>query len=258
VKRVVLLVLCCSGAISAQSELPAQLRNIGVDQKLNSSIPLDLSVRDESGAQVKIGEYFGQRPVVLSLVYYKCPMLCDLVLNGMLRAFRTISLDAGKEFEVVTVSFDPRETPALASAKKASYIQKYRRPTGAAGWHFLTADPETIQRLAAAVGFRYAYDAKSDQFVHASAIMVLTPDGRLSRYFYGVEYPPRDLRLGLVEASERKIGNPVDQILLFCFHYDPATGKYGLLITRVIRIAGTLTVFAMIAGIFILSRRKTS
>ena len=254
--RTALLSLCCAAAALAQPALPAPLRNIGVDQKLNALLPLELVLRDESGAQVKIGDYFGTRPVVLSLVYYKCPMLCDLVLNGMLRAFRTISLDAGKDFEVVTISFDPRETPALAAAKKASYIEKYRRPSGATGWHFLTADQGTIQRIAEAVGFRYTYDQETDQFVHASAIMVLTPDGRLSRYFYGVEYPPRDLRLGLVEASQHRIGNPVDQSLLFCFHYDPATGKYGLLITRAVRIAGTLTVFAMIAGIFLLSRRK--
>jgi protein SCO1 len=254
--RTITLILCWAAAMSAQSELPAQLRNIGVDQKLNATVPPDLIMRDESGAQVRIGDYFGKRPIILSLVYYKCPMLCDLVLNGMLRAMRTISLDAGKDFEVVTVSFDPRETPALAYAKKASYIEKYRRPTGAAGWHFLTADQESIQRLAETVGFKYAFDEKANQFVHASAIMVLTPDGKLSRYFYGVEYPPRDLRLGLIEASQRKIGNPVDQILLFCFHYDPATGKYGLLITRVMRITGTFFVFAMIAGIVLLNRRK--
>ena len=255
--RAALLLLWCVASAVAQPALPAPLRNIGVDQKLNELIPLDVLVRDESGAQVRIGEYFRTRPVVFSLVYYKCPMLCDLVLNGMLRAFRSISLDAGKDFEVVTLSFDPRETPALATAKKANYIEKYRRATGAAGWHFLTADQEAIQQLASAAGFRYAYDDKANQFVHASAIMVLTPDGRLSRYFYGVEFPPRDLRLGLVEASQGRIGNPVDQVLLFCFHYDPVTGKYGLLITRVIRIAGTLTVFAMIAGIFLLGRRKT-
>jgi protein SCO1 len=258
VTRTLLLLLCCSAAVLAEPELPPQLRNIGIDQKLNTLIPLDLNVRDESGAQLKLGEYFGKRPVVLSFVYYKCPMLCDMVLNGMLRAFRAISLDPAKDFEIVTISFDPRETPALALAKKANYLEKYRRPSGAAGWHFLTADQDSIERLASAVGFRYRYDPKTDQFVHASGIMVLTPEGRLSRYFYGVEYPPRDLRLGIIEASERKIGNPVDRILLFCFHYDPSTGRYGLLITRIVRIAGTLTVFAMITGIVLLSRRKQS
>jgi protein SCO1/2 len=257
--RALSLLILCTLALPAQPVLPAQLRDIGVDQKLNALLPFDIVVRDESGRKAAIGEYFGKRPVVLSLVYYKCPMLCDLVLNGMLRAFRTISLDAGKDFEVVTVSFDPHDTQAIASAKKANYLAKYGRPVGAAGWHFLTADQPEIQRLAAAVGFRYAYDEKAKQFIHASAIMVLTPDGHLSRYFYGVEYPPRDLRLALVESSRFRIGNPVDQILLFCFHYDPLTGRYGLLITRTIRIAGVLTVLTLIGGIVFLSRkpRKT-
>jgi protein SCO1 len=251
----VLLLLCFGLAVHAQSTLPTQLRNIGVDQKLNALLPLDAIVSDESGKQVAIGKYFGKRPVIFSLVYYKCPMLCNLVLNGMLRTFRAISLDAGKDFEVVTVSFDPGDTPAIASAKKAEYLAKYGRPASAAGWHFLTADDSEIQRLAAAVGFRYTYDETSQQFIHASAIMVLTPDGHLSRYFYGVEYPPRDLRLALVESSNFRIGNPVDQILLFCFHYDPSTGRYGLLITRVVRLAGILTVFALIGGIFFLARK---
>jgi protein SCO1 len=254
--RAVLLLLCYSLALCAQSTMPAQLRDIGVDQKLNASLPLDAIVSDESGKQVAIGEYFSKRPVIFSLVYYKCPMLCNLVLNGMLRAFRALSLDAGRDFEVVTVSFDPGDTPAIASAKKAEYLAKYGRPASAQGWHFLTADESEIQRLAAAVGFRYSYDDNSQQFIHASAIMVLTPDGHLSRYFYGVEYPPRDLRLALVESSNFRIGNPVDQILLFCFHYDPSTGRYGLLITRVVRFAGMLTVLAIVGGILFLTKKQ--
>jgi protein SCO1 len=253
--RAILLFLCVGLSIHAESTMPAQLRDIGVDQKLNSLVPADISLKDESGRRVALAEYFGKRPVVLSLVYYKCPMLCNLVLNGMLRAFRAISLEAGKDFEVVTVSFDPRDTPAIAAAKKAEYLAKYGRPAAAEGWHFLTAEQSDIQRLAASVGFRYAYDDKSQQFIHASAIMVLTPDRRLSRYFYGMEYSPRDLRLALVESSHLRIGNPVDQILLFCFHYDPSTGRYGLLITRTIRVAGILTVLTLVGGILLLSRK---
>jgi protein SCO1 len=254
--RPLLLLLCCGLAVRAQSTMPAQLRDIGVDQKLNSVVPADIHVIDESGRRVAIGEYFGERPVILSLVYYKCPMLCNLVLNGMLRAFRAISLEAGKDFDVVTVSFDPRDTPAVAAEKKKEDLAKYGRPAAAAGWHFLTADESDIQRLASSVGFRYTYDDESQQFIHASAIMVLTPDRRLSRYFYGVEYSPRDLRLALVESSNFRIGTPVDQILLFCFHYDPSTGRYGLLITRTIRFAGILTVLALAGGILLLSRNS--
>lgn len=252
-----LLLLCvgCAFSLQAQPAMPSQLRNIGIDQKLNTSLPLDTRVYDESGREATLGEYFRGKPVVLALVYYKCPMLCDLVLNGMLRAFRTLSLDAGRDFDVVTVSFDPNDTPAIASEKKANYLKKYGRPAAADGWHFLTASEAEIQRLTNSVGFRYAYDEKAKQFIHASAIMVLTPEARLSRYFYGVEYPPRDLRLALVEASNFRIGNPVDQVLLFCFHYDPATGKYGLLITRMIRLGGILTVLALITGILFLNRK---
>jgi protein SCO1 len=240
----------------AQTGLPAVLRDVGIDQRLNQQVPLDLSFRDESGRIAPLREYFGSKPVILTLVYYQCPMLCTLVLNGVLQSLRKIQMNVGEQFEVVTVSFDPRETPELAAAKKKSYIQRYGRPGAARGWHFLTGDEASIAQLTRAVGFRYAYDSKSGQYAHASAIMVLTPQGRLARYFYGVEYQPRDVRLALVEASANRIGNAADQVLLFCFHYDPATGKYGLAILNVLRAACLATVVAMGALFWFLSRRR--
>ena len=204
-----------------------------------------------------MSEFFSKdRPVILSLVYYNCPMLCTQVLNGLLRSLKEQSLVPGKDFEVLTVSIDPTEWPALASAKHDLYTGIYARPGAAEGWHFLTGEDPQIKQLTHAIGFRYAYDPGSKQFAHASAIFILTPDGKISRYFYGIQYPERDLRLGLVEASHGKIGTPVDQILLFCYHYDPVTGKYGLLISRVIKAAGLATVLAIGALVFILGRRE--
>jgi protein SCO1 len=228
---------------------PELLKDVGIDQKLNDEIPLDLTFRDEHGQTVELAQYFGSKPVILTLVYYNCPMLCTQVLNGLDRSLKQIPLDIGKDFNVVTVSIDPTEYPVLAEAKQAMYTGMYGRPGAAAGWHFLTGEQPQIKQLAQSVGFRYAYDPDSKQFAHASVIMVLTPEGRISRYFYGIQYPERDLRLGLVEASEGKISSAVDQILLFCYHYDPHTGKYGLLISRVIQLAGGLTV--LIGGIFL-------
>jgi protein SCO1/2 len=248
-KRTAMVVLA-AGALAAQTALPPQLRDVGIDQRLNARVPLELGFRDESGAPVALRSYFGRRPVVLALVYYECPMLCTMVLNGLLKSLRAINLDAGRDFEVVTVSFDPSETHELAAAKKQSYVERYSRPTAAAGWHFLTGEEEAIRKLTQAVGFRYKYDPATNQFAHASAIMVLTPDGRLARYLYGIEYAPRDLRLALVEAAAGKIGTAVDQVLLYCFHYDPATGKYSLLIMNIIRAAGAATVVAL--GLFML------
>jgi protein SCO1 len=228
---------------------PELLKDVGVDQKLNDEIPLDLTFRDEHGATVELARYFGSKPVILTLVYYNCPMLCTQVLNGLDRTLKLIPMSIGKDFNVVTVSIDPTERPVLAEAKQAMYTGMYGRPGAAEGWHFLTGDQPQIEALAQAVGFRYAYDSESKQFAHASVIMVLTPEGKLSRYFYGIQYPERDLRLGLVEASQGKISSPVDAILLFCYHYDPHTGKYGLLISRVIQLSGALTV--LIGGIFL-------
>lgn len=229
---------------------PAMLREVGIDQNLSAPLPLDLSFQDETGQAVPLRQYFGKKPVVLAFVYYECPMLCTQVLNGLLESMRTLSFDVGKEFDVITVSFDPNETPKLAADKKASYLKQYERAGAAQGWHFLTGDSAAIRQLTDAVGFRYKYDAATDQFAHASGIMVITPEGKIARYFFGIEYPARDLRLALVEASENKIGSPVDALLLYCFHYDPMTGKYGLVIMNVLRVAGAATVIAL--GTFML------
>ncbi|HWF89857.1 MAG TPA: SCO family protein [Pyrinomonadaceae bacterium] len=244
---------------TSSSGLPKALSDVGIDQKLDQQLPLDLVFHDESGKDVKLGQYFGQKPVVLALVYYDCPMLCTQILNGMVTSFRVLPFQVGKEFDVVTVSFDPRETSALATTKKnvyVNYLPEKMRAGATSGWHFLTGDQENIAKLAEAVGFRYHYDEATKQFAHASGIMVATPHGRLSRYFYGVEYAPRDLRLGLIESSANKIGSPVDQLLLYCYHYDPATGTYGAAVMKIMRIAGVITVLAIVAMLFALKGRK--
>ena len=244
---------------TSASGLPKALSDVGIDQKLDQQLPLDLVFHDESGKDVKLGQYFGQKPVVLALVYYDCPMLCTQILNGMVTSFRVLPFQVGKEFDVVTVSFDPRETSALATTKKnvyVNYLPEKMRAGATSGWHFLTGDQENIAKLAEAVGFRYHYDEATKQFAHASGIMVATPHGRLSRYFYGVEYAPRDLRLGLIESSANKIGSPVDQLLLYCYHYDPATGTYGAAVMKIMRIAGVITVLAIVAMLFALKGRK--
>jgi protein SCO1/2 len=234
------------------------LDNVGIDQKLDAQVPLDLEFRNETGQTVKLKDYFGDKPVILTLVYYECPMLCTQVLNGLLSTMRSLSFDAGKQYTVLTVSFDPRETSQLAAEKKKGYLSQYNRPGAAEGWHFLTGDKEPIKKLAAAVGFRYAWDEQNKQFAHAAGIMVLTPQGKVSRYFYGLEYAPRDLRLGLVEASQGKIGSLADQVLLYCYHYDAATGKYGLLVARVLQLAGGITVLglATLVGIMLRAERN--
>jgi protein SCO1/2 len=229
---------------------PELLKEVGVDQKLNDEIPLNLAFRDEHGRPVELAQFFGGKPVILTLVYYNCPMLCTQVLNGLDRSLEVLPLEIGKDFNVVTVSIDPTDRPVVAEAKQAMYAGMYRRPGAQYGWHFLTGDEPQIKQLADSVGFRYAYDPDSKQYAHASAIMLLTPAGKISRYFYGVSYPQRDLRLGLVEASQGKIGSPVDAVLLFCYHYDPHTGKYGLLISRVLQLGGILTV--LVGGIFLI------
>lgn len=242
------------------SGLPKALQDVSFDQKLNAQLPLDLLFRNENGETVKLGDYFGKKPIVLSLVYYECPMLCTQVLNGMVSAFKVLAFKPGQEFDVITVSFDPREKPALAAAKKKTYIgylPEGKRDSAANGWHFLTGDPESIKRLTDSAGFRYHFDETTNQFAHASAILVATPEGKLARYFYGIEYSPKDLRLGLIEASQNKIGSPMDQLLLYCYHYDPATGKYGAVVMNMIRLGGIATLIAMVAGFFVM-RRRTS
>lgn len=231
--------------------LPGALQGVGIDQKLNSQVPLNINFRDDLGRTVPLSTFFQSgKPVLLAPVYYRCPMLCSQVLSEMSSALKAVSLDPGKDFEVVAFSFDPKDTVALAAAKRKTYFDRYGRPGTANGWHFLTGDPDNIKLLMDAVGFHYKYDPSTDQYAHASGIMILTPQGRLSKYFYGVDYSPRDIRLGLVEASNDKIGTPVDEALLFCYHYDPSTGKYGAVVINIMRAAGGG--FVLLCGAFLL------
>jgi protein SCO1/2 len=235
---------------------PGLLSKVGIDQKLNQRVPLDLMFRDETGRDVRLGDYFGKRPVILALVYYECPMLCTQVLNGMVSALGMLTFDAGREFDVVAVSINPKETPGLAAQKKQAYVDRYKRPQTSAGWHFLTGKEENIQRLAAAVGFRYAFDETIQQYAHGAGIEVLTPRGVLSKYFYGIEFSPRDLKFGVIEASEERIGTVIDSALLFCYHYDPATGKYGATAIGAIRIGAAVTVLALVSFLFVSLRKE--
>jgi protein SCO1/2 len=231
------------------------LDDVGIDQALNAQLPLDVRLRDETGKDIVLRNYFGEKPVILAFVYYECPNLCTLTLNGLVRDLRAIPFDAGNQFNIVTISFDPRETPELAARKKQTYIAEYRRPGAAAGWHFLTGSQDAIETLTSAAGFHYKYDPDSQQWAHAAAIMVLTPQGRMARYFYGIEYSARDLRLSLVEAAGNRIGSPMDRVLLYCYHYDPRTARYGLVIMAVLRIAGVGTVLALAFFIVWMNRR---
>ncbi|HEU4387603.1 MAG TPA: cytochrome c oxidase subunit II [Blastocatellia bacterium] len=232
------------------------LRDVGIDQRLNEQVPLNLAFRDETGRDVTLRDCVGTKPAVLALVYYECPMLCNEVLTGLTGALKAISFDAGDEFNVIAVSFNPRETADLARAKKEGYVARYGREGTDAGWHFLTGTSESIDELTRAAGFRYSFDPATNQYAHASAIMVLTPQGRLSHYFYGIDYPPRDLRLALVEASSGKIGSPVDQVLLYCYHYDPTTGKYGAVVMNMLRLGGLATLAGIALLVLILRRRN--
>lgn len=243
-------------ALAVEDTRPLALRDVGFDQKLGDALPLDVMLRDEQGRDVRLGDYFGKgRPVVLTLVYYECPMLCTLTLNGLTSAVNVLSFNAGQEFEIVTVSFEPKETPELAAAKKAAYLQRYKRPGAAQGWHFLTGAPASIQRLTRAVGFRYAWDAATQQYAHPAGLVVATPEGRIARYLYGIEYAPKDLRYALVESSAGRIGTAVDAIVLYCYQYDPKTGKYGAAVMRLMRVTGALTVLGLGAFLVVMWRR---
>ncbi|HSC77715.1 MAG TPA: SCO family protein [Candidatus Acidoferrales bacterium] len=254
------LSLSGSGAVRAQSPTEV-IQQVAFEQRINRPLPLELVFRDEAGRAVALGDYFGRRPVVLALVYYECPMLCTYVLDGLVKSLKPLSFNPGQDFDVVVVSFNPKETPELAAAKKENYVRLYGRPGTMRGWHFLTGEAEAIRGLTEAVGFRYLYDTETQQYAHASGVMVLTPQGKLFRYFYGIDYAPRDLRLALVEASSNKLGTVTDQLLLFCYHYDPTTGKYGLLIMRLLQAMGLATVLALgtfMAAMFRRERRLTA
>jgi protein SCO1/2 len=249
-----ILVISAALRAAADDKVPIALQGVGFDQRLDEQLPLDLEFIDDTGRPVKLDDFFGSKPVILVLAYYQCPRLCTLVLNGLVQGMLEMPFDAGKEFNVVTVSFDPGETWQLAASKKQSYLRRYGRPGAAEGWHFLTGRPDQIKRLTEAVGFRYRFDPAQDQFIHASGILILTPQGRISRYFYDIKYAGRDLRLGLIEASKEKIGSPVDQILLYCFHYDATIGKYTASVMNIVRLTGVLTMFG-IGGFLLVLRR---
>lgn len=250
-------------ALALSSEGPAHAQQFGritrevkYEQKLDDQVPLDLHFRDSSGRDVRLGDLIQDKPVILSLVYYECPMLCTLTLNGLVSALGVLSFDVGKEFDVVTVSFDPREGPALARDKKRVYLKRYKRPGAEAGWHFLTGDAEQIARLTKAVGFRYAWDERSKQYAHPTGVVTLTPEGKIAHYLFGIEYAPKDLRLSLVEASQGRIGSAVDQVLLYCYHYDPQTGTYGAAVMRILRVSAALTLFALVGFVVAMLRRE--
>jgi protein SCO1/2 len=260
------VLLAATGTLQAQTipssvgpsaaTMPTALQNVGFEPPLNGQMSLDLHFRDETGRDVQLREFFGQKPVVLSFVYYNCPMLCDQVQMGVVGALRMLSFNPGRDYEVLFVSFDSRDTPELAAEKKKTALSHFRRPETASGWHFLTGSKESIDAATKAANFRFTFDAKSNLFAHASGVLVLTPDGRISRYFYGVEYPGRDMRLGLVDASAGKIGSPIDHVLLFCYHYDPTTAKYSASILKIIRLGGVLTILCIVGGILFSRRRE--
>jgi len=264
-KRALLLLLALPAGATAQmgpvppppmEAKPGILQEIGFDQKLGDRLPLELAFKDETGKDVKLGDYFGKKPVVLSLVYYKCPMLCTLSLNGLAGALEVLSFVPGQEFEVVTVSFDPSESPVLAAAKKKAYMARFKRSEAEQGWHFLTGPKASTEALTRAVGFRYAWDETTKQWAHPAGVLVATPEGRIANYLFGVEYSPKDLRLALVDAAGGKIGNPIDAVLLFCYQYDPKTGSYSASILNLVRLAGLATVVALGGFILTTSMRR--
>jgi len=237
--------------------VPAPLLNVGFEPPLNGAMPTDLAFRDENGSSVRLRDYFGHGPVVLAFVYYGCPMLCNQVEQGVVGVLRMLSFTPGRDYEVVFISFDFRETPEMAAEKKKQALAFFRRPGTESGWHFLTGPQESIEAVTKAANFRFSFDAKSNLFAHASGVMLLTPDGRVSRYFYGVEYPGRDMRLGLVDASAGRIGTPIDHVLLYCYQYDPSAAKYSASILKIIRMGAVLTILCIVGGILLFQRRES-
>jgi len=257
--RVVIIILFSLGLVNVpaagQGQSTALLENVGIDQRLNEQLPLNLTFRDENGKDVQLSRFFGKKPVLLSFAYYTCPMLCPMELEGITKVLRVLPFKLGDEFEAVNISIHPGETPEDAAKMKEDLVKRVRQPNAEEGWHFLTGDEPAIKQVADAAGFHYAYDAELEQYVHVAGIMIVTPEGKLSRYFYGIEFAERDLRLGLIEAAAEKIGSPVDQVLLYCYHYDPVTGKYGLVIMNVLRIFAAATVLALVTFMIIQFRR---
>jgi len=245
-----------TGGIVA-SNVPPRFQEVTFSQRLGERLPLDARFTDEEGRPVTLGDYFGKKPIVLAFVYYQCPMLCPLVMNGISSALKVVPFTAGNEFDVVLISFDARDTPEAANAKKRAHLQHWATPETANGWHFLTGEEAEIRRVTSAAGFTFEWDESSQQFAHVSGLLVATPDGRLSRYFYGVEYSPKDLRLALVDSGQGRLGSVVDELLLYCFHYDPANGRYGAVFMNIMRLGGVLTV-GLVAGFIVLMRLRES
>ena len=237
------------------SNVPPQFKEVTFAQRLNERLPLDAQFKDEAGRTVTLGDYFGRKPVILAFVYYQCPMLCSQVMNGISSALKVVPFTPGEEFDVVLISFDPRDTPEAANAKKRAHLAHWSTGSTAHGWHFLTGDEETIGRVTSAAGFTYTWDQKTGQFAHVSGVLAVTPDGRLSRYFYGVEYSPKELRMAIVESSEGRVGSPVEELLLYCFQYDPTTGRYGLVVMNLVRLGGLLTLAGILTFVFVMRRR---
>ncbi len=268
-----LAALAVAGAVSASAQgnapglrpapgptsdtTPSALQNVRFEQKLDAVLPLDATFRDERGQPVKLGDYFGKRPVVLAFVYYECPMLCNQILNGLVSAIGVLDQTVGTDFDVVAISIDSRETPVMAAAKKATYLDRYARPGSDQGWHFLTGDDANIRRATDTAGFHFAWDEQTQQFAHASGVIVATPDGRLARYLFGIEYPPRDLKFAMMESSEGRIGSVVDQVLLYCYHYEPAKGSYSFAAMNAVRLGGAVTM-VMLFGFIAISLRRDS
>jgi len=251
-----LTVLVFTGSALAQDGRPSDLLDVALEQRLDQDLPLQLPFVDENGRDVALGDYFGERPVMLALVYYECPMLCTLVLNGVTTSLSLLEFNPGDEFEVVVVTIDPEESPELAAAKKRNVLEEYGRPQTSAGWHFLTGSEASIQTLANAIGFRYVFDEESGEYAHAAGIMVATPAGKLARYFYGIDYPPRDVRFALMEAAENRIGSLANQMLLFCYKYNPETGTYGAATFFLLRVGAGLTILGLVTGILLMRRRE--
>jgi len=244
-----------SGGIVA-SNVPPQFKDVDFAQRLGAQLPLDTPLRDEAGRDVRLGDYFGSKPVVLSFVYYQCPMLCTQVMNGISSALKALPFTPGKEFDIVLVSFDPRDTPEAANAKKRAHLEHWQRQDTAAGWHFLTGDKAAIERVTSAAGFTYTWDEATQQFAHVSGVLTVTSDGRLNRYFYGVEFSPKDLRLALVDSGQGKVGSLVEHLLLYCYQYDPTSGRYGMVVMSLVRIGGVATVVLMVAFVLLMRRRE--
>lgn len=245
-----------TGSAPPSSQMPGELQQVRFDQRLGEQVRLDTVFRDETGRQVRLGDYFGQRPVVLVLAYYECPMLCDLVLNGLAGSLKALAFSPGQEYEIVVASIDPGETPALATEQKRQALARFNRSGTENGWHFLTGDQSAIDALTDDVGFRYVYDSERDEYAHAAGVTVLTPEGRIARYLFGIDFPPRDVRMALIESTDNKIGSLVDQAMLYCFHYNPTIGRYSAATMQILRIAAALTVVALVLMIVLLRRRE--